>query len=98
MSPLESPQMPAESGKADAPRRSPEELLHAMQQANEIRSARAQLKRDLASGRVELARIRAGTTCVRAGRRRYSICSCSCPRSIRCKPLPHPSDLNDDDA
>jgi hypothetical protein len=49
--------MPGEGGKADAPRRSREQRLRALQQANEIRSARAQLKRDLASGKIELARI-----------------------------------------
>jgi len=49
--------MPAEGGKADAPGRSREQRLRSLQQANEIRSARAQLKRDLASGRIELARI-----------------------------------------
>jgi hypothetical protein len=49
--------MSADGGKAKAPGRSPEQRLRALQQANEIRSARAQLKRDLASGRIELARI-----------------------------------------
>jgi hypothetical protein len=49
--------MPADGGKAEAPRRSREQRLRALQQANEIRSARAQLNRDLASGRIELARI-----------------------------------------
>jgi len=49
--------MPAERGKANAPGRSREQRVRALQQANEIRSARAQLKRDLASGRIELTRI-----------------------------------------
>ncbi len=50
-------QMPADGGKANAPGRSREQRLRVLQQANETRSARAQLKRDLASGRIELARI-----------------------------------------
>ncbi len=49
--------MPAEGGKAKAPGRSREQRLRALQHANEVRSARAQLKRDLAAGRIELARI-----------------------------------------
>jgi hypothetical protein len=49
--------MPADGGKADAPRRSREQRLRALRHANEIRSARAQLRRDLASGTIELARI-----------------------------------------
>jgi len=49
--------MPAERAHASAPSRLHEQRLRALKQANEIRSARAQLKRDLASGRIELAQI-----------------------------------------
>ena len=49
--------MPVERPKASAPSRLGEQRLRALKQANEIRSARAQLKRDLASGRIELAQI-----------------------------------------
>src|SRR6266536_3264292 len=47
------------AGKADAsvPGRSREQRLRALRLANEIRSARAQLKKDLASGKIELAQI-----------------------------------------
>src|SRR5712691_5009947 len=51
--PLESP-IQADRKKASAPARSREQRLRALQHANEIRSARAQLKRDLASGTIEL--------------------------------------------
>jgi hypothetical protein len=37
--------------------RSPEQRLRALAKANEVRVARAQLKRELAAGRVELARL-----------------------------------------
>ena len=40
-----------------APARSPEQRLHALAKANQVRSARAQLKRDLAANSVELTRI-----------------------------------------
>jgi hypothetical protein len=49
--------MRAESARTTAPERSREQRLRALRQANEIRSARAQLRRDLASGRFELAQI-----------------------------------------
>jgi hypothetical protein len=47
------------AGKANArvPGRSREQRLRALRLANEIRSARAQLKKDLASGKIELAQI-----------------------------------------
>jgi hypothetical protein len=47
------------SGEANAsvPGRSREQRLRALQLANEIRSARAQLKKELASGKIELAQI-----------------------------------------
>jgi hypothetical protein len=47
------------AGKANArvPGRSREQRLRALQPANEIRSARAKLKKDLASGKIELAQI-----------------------------------------
>jgi len=46
-------------GKANAsvPGRSREQRLRALRLANEIRAARAQLKKDLASGKMELAQI-----------------------------------------
>src|SRR6266508_4698900 len=49
--------MPGERGKARVPGRSREQRLRALQQANEIRSARAKLKRDLGSGKLDLAGI-----------------------------------------
>ena len=59
------------TGKANAsvPGRSRQQRLRALQLANEIRSARAQLKKDLASGRIELAQILARPPeCVRTAR------------------------------
>src|SRR6266702_7669525 len=40
-----------------APGRSPEQRLRALAKANEVRLARAQLKRELAAGRIELAQV-----------------------------------------
>jgi hypothetical protein len=47
------------AGKANAsvPGRSREQRLRALRLANQIRSARAKLKKDLASGKIELAQI-----------------------------------------
>ncbi len=47
------------AGKANAsvPGRARQQRLRALRLANEIRSARAQLKKDLASGKIELAQI-----------------------------------------
>ena len=59
------------AGKANAsvPGRSREQRLRALQLANEIRSARAQLKKELASGKIELAQILAEPPeCVRTAR------------------------------
>jgi hypothetical protein len=59
------------AGKANAsvPGRSREQRLRALQLANEIRSARAQLKKDLASGRIEPALILAQPPeCLRTAR------------------------------
>ena len=59
------------AGKANAsvPGRSREQRLRALRLANEIRSARAQLKKDLASGKIELAQILAQQPeCVRTAR------------------------------
>ena len=59
------------AGKANAsvPGRSREQRLRALRLANEIRSARAKLKKDLASGRIELAQILAQPPeCVRTAR------------------------------
>jgi hypothetical protein len=46
-----------ESRKPTVPTRSPEQRLGALARANEVRLARAQLKRDLAAGRVALAEV-----------------------------------------
>jgi S13-like H2TH domain len=43
--------------RPSAPTRSPEQRLHALAHANQIRGARAQLKRDLAASSVKLAHI-----------------------------------------
>ncbi len=50
------------AGKADAsvPGRSREQRLRALRLANEIRSARAQLKKDLASGKPKIGSVKAG--------------------------------------
>jgi hypothetical protein len=59
------------AGKANAsvPGRSREQRLRALRLANEIRSARAQLKKDLASGKIELAQILAQPPeCLRTAR------------------------------
>ena len=59
------------AGKANAsvPGRSPDERLRALRLANEIRSARAQLQKDLASGKIELAQILAQPPeCLRTAR------------------------------
>ena len=59
------------TGKANAsvPGRSREQRLRALRLANEIRSARAKLKKDLASGKLELAQILAQPPeCVRTAR------------------------------
>jgi transposase len=47
----------AGKANASAPGRSREQRLRALRLANEIRSARAQLKKELASGKIELAQI-----------------------------------------
>ena len=49
--------MPAGEADARVPGRSREQRLRALQRANEIRSARAKLKQDLASGKLDLAGI-----------------------------------------
>jgi hypothetical protein len=49
--------MRTDDAKPSAPGRSREQRLRALQRANEVRSARAQLKKELASGQIELARI-----------------------------------------
>jgi hypothetical protein len=46
-----------ESRKSTVPTRSPEQRLWALARANEVRLARARLKRDLAAGRVALAEV-----------------------------------------
>lgn len=49
--------VPSEERKPSAPTRSPEQRLRALAKANQVRSARAQLKHELAAGSIELARI-----------------------------------------
>ncbi len=61
--------MSAGKANANVPGRSREQRLRALRLANEIRSARAQLKKDLASGKIELAQILAQPpACLRTAR------------------------------
>ena len=54
---------------AGVPGRSREQRLRALEQANQVRSARARLKQELASGKLELAQIVADPpACVRTAR------------------------------
>jgi S13-like H2TH domain len=54
---------------AGVPGRSREQRLRALEQANEVRMARAKLKRELASGKIELVQILADPpACVRTAR------------------------------
>jgi hypothetical protein len=58
-------------GSADAgvPGRSREQRLRALEQANEVRTARAKLKKELASGKIELVQVVADPpACVRMAR------------------------------
>ena len=62
---------PVSEGRAGAgvPGRSREQRLRALEQANEVRTARAKLKRELASGKIELVQILAEPpACVRTAR------------------------------
>ena len=57
------------SAGAGVPGRSREQRLRALEQANEVRRARAKLKRELASGKIELVQILADPpACVRTAR------------------------------
>jgi hypothetical protein len=57
------------SAGAGVPGRSREQRLRALEQANEVRTARAKLKRELASGKIELVQILADPpACVRTAR------------------------------
>ena len=57
------------SADAGVPGRSREQRLRALEQANEVRTARAELKRQLASGKIELAEILANPPpCARTAR------------------------------
>ena len=57
------------SAGAGVPGRSREQRLRALEQANEVRAARAKLKRELASGKIELLQILADPpACVRTAR------------------------------
>jgi len=61
--------VPSKRRTHGAPARSPEQRLRALAKANEVRSSRAQLKRDLAAGVVELARVLANPpACARTAR------------------------------
>src|SRR5713226_9919730 len=54
---------------ANVPGRSREQRLRALEQANEVRTARAELKKELASGKIELVQILADPPpCVRTAR------------------------------
>ena len=57
------------SAGAGVPGRSREQRLRALEQANEVRTARAKLKKELASGKIELLQILADPpACVRTAR------------------------------
>ena len=57
------------SASAGVPGRSSEQRLRALEQANEVRTARAKLKKELASGKIELVQILADPpACVRTAR------------------------------
>ena len=57
------------SAGAGVPGRSREQRLRALEQANEVRTARAKLKKELASGKIELVQIFADPpACVRTAR------------------------------
>ena len=57
------------SAAAGVPGRSREQRLRALEQANEVRTARAKLKKELASGKIELVQILADPpACVRTAR------------------------------
>ena len=57
------------SADAGAPGRSREQCLRALEQANEVRTARAKLKKELASGKIELVQVVADPpACVRMAR------------------------------
>ena len=57
------------SAGAGVPGRSREQRLRALEQANEVRTARAKLKKELASGQIELVQILADPpACVRTAR------------------------------
>ena len=57
------------SAGAGVPGRSREQRLRALEQANEVRTARAELKRELAAGKIELVEILADLPpCVRTAR------------------------------
>ena len=57
------------SAGAGVPGRSREQRLRALEQANEVRTARAKLKKELASGEIELVQILADPpACVRTAR------------------------------
>ena len=66
---LENRSVAESSAGAGVPGRSREQRLRALEQANEVRTARAELKKELASGKIELAQILADPPpCVRTAR------------------------------
>ena len=54
---LENRSVAESSAGAGVPGRSREQRLRALEQANEVRTARAELKKELASGKIELVQI-----------------------------------------
>jgi len=67
---LENRSVSESSAGAGVPGRSREQRLRALEQANEVRTARAELKKELASGKLELVQILAvpPPPCVRTAR------------------------------
>jgi hypothetical protein len=66
---LENRSVSESSAAAGVPSRSREQRLRALEQANEVRTARAELKKQLASGTIELVQILADPPpCVRTAR------------------------------
>jgi hypothetical protein len=66
---LENRSVAESSAGAGVPGRSREQRLRALERANEVRTARAELKKELASGKIELVQILADPPpCVRTAR------------------------------
>jgi hypothetical protein len=83
--------VPAANAGAGVPRRSREQRLHALQRANEVRSARAKLKKELAAGTIELAQILADPPAsVRTARVRDVLVVLPKIGSVKAGPHPRP--------